>query len=100
MKKIYTLIAAAFCISSVNAQTLTQANHAPIIGDSYQTVNCTTVGVNPGGNGAGQTWNFSALTVQTTTTTNNGVTVASTGSASTYPSANVAVASGTNGNSF
>lgn len=100
MKKIYTLFAAAICMSSLNAQTLTQANHAPIVGDMYQTVNCTTVGANPGGNGPSQTWNFSSLTVLTTTTTNNGVTVASTGSASTYPSASVAVNSGTNGNSF
>jgi hypothetical protein len=100
MKKIYTLIAAAICVGSINAQILTQANHAPIVSDSYQTVNCTTVGVNPGGNGAGQTWNFSSLTVQTTTTTNNGVTVASTGSASTYPSASVAISVGTGTNSF
>lgn len=100
MKKIYSLFAAAICISSLNAQTLTQANHAPIVGDMFQTINCTTVGVNPGGNGAGQTWNFSALTVLTTTTTNNGVTVASTGSASTYPSANVAVSIGTGTNAF
>ncbi len=100
MKKIYSLIAAAICFSSINAQTLTQANHAPVVGDMFQTINCTTVGANPGGNGAGQTWNFSSLTVLTTTTTNNGVTVASTGSASTYPSANVALSIGTGTNSF
>ncbi len=100
MKKIYSLFAAAICISSLNAQTLTQANHAPIVGDMYQTVNCTTVGANPGGNGAGQTWNFSSLTVLSTTTTNNGVTAASTGSAATYPSANVALSIGTGTNSF
>jgi hypothetical protein len=100
MKKIYSIIAAAVCVGSLNAQTLTQANHAPTVGDSYQTVNCNSVGINPGGNGAGQTWNFSSLTILTTTTTNNGVTVASTGSASSYPSAGVAVNSGTNVNSF
>ncbi len=100
MKKIYSLFAAAICISGLNAQTLTQANHAPIVGDVFQTINCTTVGVNPGPNGAGAVWNFTAMTVLTTTTTNNGVTVASTGSASTYPSASVAVQSGTNGSSF
>ena len=100
MKKIYSLFAAALCISGLNAQTLTQSNHAPIVGDSYQTINCTTVGATPGGNGTGQTWNFSSLTVLTTTTTNNGVTVASTGSASSYPSASMAINSGTNGNSF
>jgi hypothetical protein len=100
MKKIYSLLAAVICVSGLKAQTLTQANHAPIVGDSYQTVNCSTVGALPGGNGTGQTWNFSSLTVQTTTTTNNGVTVASTGSTATFPSASVAVTSGGNGDSF
>lgn len=95
MKKIYSLVAAVICVSGINAQTLTQANHAPIVGDSYQTVDCTTVGINPGGNGAGQTYNFSTLTVLSNTSTNMGVTVASTGSASTYPSASVAIQTGT-----
>jgi len=100
MKKIYSIVAAVICVSSLNAQTLTQANHAPIVGDMFQTVSCNTTAISPGGNGAGQTWNFSTLSVLTTTTTNNGVTVASTGSASTYPSASVAINSGTIGNSF
>ncbi len=95
MKKIYSIIAAALCVGSLNAQTLTQANHAPIVGDSYQTVDCSTVGINPGGNGAGQTYNFSTISILSNTVTNNGVTVASTGSASSYPSASVAVQSGT-----
>jgi hypothetical protein len=95
MKKIYSLVAAALCIGSINAQTLTQANNAPIVGDSYQTVTCSTVGINPGGNGAGQTYNFSSLTVLSNTATNSGVTVASTGSASTYPSAGVSIQTGT-----
>ena len=95
MKKIYSIIAAAVCVSSLNAQTLTQANQAPIVSDSYQTVDCSTVGINPGGNGAGQTYNFSTLTVLTNTATNTGVTVASTGSATTYPSASVSIQTGT-----
>lgn len=100
MKKIYLLIAAAFCAAGSNAQTLTQANHAPIVGDMFQTVDCTTVGVNPGGNGTGQTWNFSSLTVMSTTVTMNGVTAASTGSTATYPSASMALSPGTGTNSF
>ncbi|MBK7666762.1 MAG: T9SS type A sorting domain-containing protein [Sphingobacteriaceae bacterium] len=95
MKKIYSLFAAAICMGSLNAQTLTQANNAPIIGDLYQTVNCTSVGINPGGNGPSQTWNYSSMTVLTTTSTNTGVSVASTGSASSYPSAGVAIQTGT-----
>jgi hypothetical protein len=100
MKKIYLFIAAAFCAASTNAQTLTQANHAPIVGDSYQTVDCSTVGVNPGGNGTSQTWNFSTVSVLSTTVTMNGVTVASTGSAAIYPSASMALSPGTGTNSF
>ena len=99
MKKIYSLIAAAFCVSSLSAQTLTQANNAPIVGDVNSTVNCTTVGVNPGGTGAGQTFNLSGLSILTTTTVSNGVTVASTGSAAAFPSAGVAMQTGT-ANSF
>jgi hypothetical protein len=95
MKKIYTLIAAAFSICSMNAQILTQSNHAPIVGDVFQTVDCSSVGINPGGNGVAQTWNYSAMSVLTNTVTNTGVTVASTGSASSYPSASVAIQSGT-----
>ncbi|HWY09736.1 MAG TPA: T9SS type A sorting domain-containing protein [Bacteroidia bacterium] len=95
MKKIYSLFAAVICISSLNAQTLTQANNAPIVGDVFQTVDCNSVGINPGGVGAGQTWNYSTMTILTNTVTNTGVTVASTGSASTYPSASVSIQSGT-----
>lgn len=100
MKKIYSLIAAAVCVGSINAQTLTQANHAPTVGDTYQTINCGSVGITPGGTGAGQTWNYSTMSILTSTTTNNAVTVASTGSAAAYPSANVAVQSGTAGSAF
>lgn len=100
MKKIYSIIAAAICVSGLNAQTLNQGNHAPTVGDSYQTVACNSVGITPGGNGPGQVWNYSTMSILTTTTTNNAVTVASTGSASSYPSAGVAVQSGTAGSSF
>lgn len=100
MKKIYSIIAAVICFGSINAQTLTQANHAPIVGDSYQTVNCNSVGITPGGNGPSQTWNYSSMALLTSTTTNNAVTVASTGSAAAYPSAGVAVQSGTAGSAF
>jgi hypothetical protein len=100
MKKIYTLIAAAFCVAASNAQILIQSNHAPAVGDMYQTVDCSTVGVNPGGNGTGQTWNYSTISVLSTTVTHNGVSVASTGSAAAYPSASVALSIGTGTNNF
>ncbi len=100
MKKIYSLFAAVICISSLNAQTLTQANHAPIVGDAFQTVDCSSVGITPGGVGAGQTWNYSSMTVLTTTTSYNGITVASTPSAANYPSASVAVSSSTANNAY
>jgi len=100
MKKIYSLIAAALCVSSVNAQTLTQANHAPIVGDVFQTVDCSSVGITPGGIGTGQTWNYSTMTVLTTTISYNGVTTASTPSAANYPSSSVAVSSSTANNAY
>ena len=95
MKKIYSIIAAVVRAAGLNAQTLTQANNAPIVSDVYQTVDCTTVGIKPGGNGPAKLYNFSTLTVLTNTSTNTGVTVASTGSASTYPSAGVSIQTGT-----
>jgi len=95
MKKIYSIVTAVICAGSLNAHTFTQAMYALIGSDVYQTVDCSTVGINPGGNGAGQTYNFSTVSVLSNTVTNTGVTVASTGSASTYPSAGVSIQTGT-----
>ena len=100
MKKIYTTLLAAILVSGLNAQTLTQANNAPIIGDAYGTRQCDSTTISPGANGAGATWNYSTIAVRTPTLNYAGVSAASTGSAASYPSAAVAVGQGANKYSF
>lgn len=100
MKKIYLTIFAAILVSGVNAQTLTQANHAPTVGQAFGTRQCDSTGITAGANGAGATWNYSTIAIRTATTNYNGVTVVSTGSAGAYPSASVAVSAGAGKNSF
>lgn len=101
MKKIYFVLAAAMLSVGAFAQTLTQANHAMSLGNMFSTKQCDSTGVTPGGNGPSQTWNYSTITIHNSTVKNfTAVTVASTGSASAYPSAAIAVSSGANGNSF
>lgn len=101
MKKIYLALSTALLGFAVNAQTLTQANNSMLLGDTYSTKQCDSTGVNPGGNGASQVYNFSTVTIHNSTIKNyTAVTVASTGSASAYPSANIAVGAGANNNSF
>ncbi len=96
MKKLYfTFLTAILSVSVANAQTLTQANHAPTVGDSYATRQCDSTGISAGASGAGALWTFN-MAIRTATTNFTGVTVASTGSTSIYPSASVAVKSGAN----
>lgn len=101
MKKIYLLITTALISATGFAQTLTQANNAMILGDTYSTKQCDSTGINPGGNGASQVYNFSTIAIHNSTIKNyTTVTVASTSSASAYPSASVAVSAGVGANSF
>lgn len=101
MKKIYlSLLLILISITYSDAQSLTQANHAPVVGDSYSTRECSTVNVTPGSSGATSVWTFTDLSTTTVTTNYFGVTVASTGSATSYPSADVAVQSSTSKSSF
>lgn len=94
------MTAAIFSLAA-NSQTLTQANNAMIIGDTYSTKQCDSTGISAGGNGPGQTWNFSTIAIHNSTIKNyTAVTVASTGSATSYPSAAVAVSAGPGANSF
>jgi hypothetical protein len=86
MKKIYLSVLSLALFSGLNAQTLTQANHAPAPGESY-TLSTVTGTVAPGGSGAGTTWNFSSASLSSTTT----VYQASVASNAQYPSANVRV---------
>lgn len=101
MKKIYLLISAAMLSAGAFAQTLTQANHAMSVGNTYSTKQCDSTAINPGGNGVSQTWNYSTIAIHNSTIKNyTAVTVASTGSATAFPSAGVAVSSGPGETSF
>jgi hypothetical protein len=54
--KIFLL--SALVILSLNnlAQTLTQANHAPSVGDTYSTLQCDSSNVSINGSGANYNW--------------------------------------------
>ncbi len=87
MKRIY-LILLAVGLTSLSKAQLTQANHAPVAGDTYTLYHCDSTGVSPGGSGAGNTWNFSTVTTLTTSSFNY-----TTGAASNtaYANANLMV---------
>jgi hypothetical protein len=98
MKKVALFVSMYGILSSVSiAQTLNQSTHAPAIGDVYtfQYADPASLPSNLGNPGPGNTFNFSGLSIYPGTNTSQGVSVASTGSASAYPNANVAVQTGT-----
>jgi len=96
MKKIYLSVLSLFSVIAVNAQ-LTQANHAPANGDTYQTFRCDSITTSPGASGAGTNWNFATITTYTNMV--RSYTAANTTSA-TYPMANVSLASASNDISY
>ena len=76
-----------------SAQTITEANHAPMNGDvNFSTYQCDSLGITPGGSGSGQVWNFSTLT-QHLSTVKNYSTVTSTNIAFNPADASVSSAS-------
>lgn len=87
MKKnllIVTVFASSF---SLNAQ-LTEANHAPVAGDTYQTWQCDSVA--PGGSGANTVWNFSAINTHSSVMLSH---AAAASTNTTYAAATVSVGS-------
>src|SRR5579872_879793 len=103
MKKIYfsILLLASIAAQPVKAQlTLTKAANEPVIGDNITLQGYDSTSVIPKNIGAGQTWNFSTLSVNTFSQANTYTTVASTPSPALYPSATIAAAevSGSNTN--
>lgn len=101
MKKIYLLISAAIISAGAYAQTINQSNNAFVIGNTYSTKQCDSTAISVGGNGAGQTYNYSSIVIHNSVVKNyTAVTVASTGSASAYPSASVSLKAGATDNSF
>lgn len=97
MKKLYfTLLTAALGLN-LNAQTLTQANHAPANGDVFSTYQVDSTGVSPGASGAGVTWNFAS--VNTHSNISNNYTATTVNNAA-YPNANISVSSSANDLSY
>jgi hypothetical protein len=90
MKKIYLSIFTALAGLSLNAQTLTDANHSPAAGDNYSTYQCDSTAISAGAAGAGALWNFSTIITHSSAVSN--YTAAANANAS-YPIPGVQVAS-------
>ena len=91
MKKIYLSFFTVVLALSANAQlSLTKAANEPVIGDITTRHGYDTLAVLPKSTGANQVWDFSALTTNTVVEVSTYTTVASTPSASTFPSATLA----------
>lgn len=88
MKKLYTSLL-SFLLASVPAlaQTLNQANAAPVLGDQF-TLHIANY-IAPGTAGSGQTWNFAGITSLVTGDITY-ISVASTANGSSYPQATLA----------
>ncbi|HWY09737.1 MAG TPA: T9SS type A sorting domain-containing protein [Bacteroidia bacterium] len=96
MKKLYFSFLLIFGgLSVCNAQLLTQANHAPVVGDMYQTIQIDSTGISPGASGPSAVWTFTTPTTRTISVINSYTTVASVPSGSLYPSASVAMTNNT-----
>lgn len=93
MKKIYLSLLSVLGALGLNAQ-LTQANHAPANGDTYQMYRCdSSAAITPGPSGASAMWNYSTITtysnlVRSYTAQTNGNT--------SYPQSNIVLASAAN----
>jgi len=95
MKKLYFIALSLFTGLTVSeAQILTQANHAPVIGEMYRTTDVSSVGISPGSAGSSVTWDMSAISIGTTVS-NNSVVAVPSASAAAYPSAGMSVQTGT-----
>ncbi len=97
MKKIYlSLLSLAFGLT-VNAQTLTDANHSPAVGDMSTTWQCDSLAITPGASGAGATWNFGTIATHSSVVNNY---TAAVNTNTSYPIPGVAVASSINNISY
>ncbi len=70
MKKIYLSLLTALAGLSLNAQTLTDANHSPVAGDMYSTYQCDSTGISAGASGAAALWNFTSVTTHSSIVNN------------------------------
>jgi hypothetical protein len=95
MKK--NLLSLSILFSLGASAQLTQANHAPAVGNNYEIFQCDTAGVTGGATGAAATWNFTS--VNTTTAAVQKFYTVSAANAS-YPSADVSVTDSTANTSY
>ncbi|MEO6302440.1 MAG: T9SS type A sorting domain-containing protein [Bacteroidia bacterium] len=96
MKKIYLSIFTALAGLSLNAQTLTDANHSPAAGDMFSTWQCdSAVGV--GASGAGALWNYSTIATHSSIVNNY---TATTNANASYPIPGVQLGSVANNLSY
>ena len=95
MKNTLLSIATVLAAASMQAQ-LTQANHAPAAGESYQMYQVDSTNISPGPSGAGQTWTFTIPT--RTTILLNFAAITNTNTA--FAAASVALSSGTSNTSY
>jgi hypothetical protein len=89
MKNLYLTFSLALIAGAAHAQ-LTQANNAPLAGESYQMYQCDSTGISAGSTGQNQNWNFSTLVTHTN------ILLAFSAVASSdpaFPGASIAVAS-------
>jgi len=97
MKNFYFSLLSLFGVLSVNAQ-LTQANHAPASGDTYQMYRCdSSSAITPGPSGANAMWNYSGITTYSSLVRSY---TAQTSGSPTYPQANIILASAINDASY
>lgn len=95
MKKLLLSISFTLSLAGV-AQTLTQANHAPAVGNPvYGMYQCDSTGISPGSTGAGQNWSYNVSGLNTLQT----YTTQASANAAFNP-ADVAVTSATNNTSY
>ena len=95
MKKIL-LLSSIIISAAVNAQTLTQANHAPANSDTYTMTAISSTNTSQGAAGTGVTWNFSSVVLSTTVSAFTGAN----SSNAAYNPANIVVNANTGESSY
>jgi hypothetical protein len=91
MRKIYILVLSVLsCQFAVAQLSLTKAFNEPVIGDVDTKQGFDSTGTLPKATGSGMVWNFTGITANTVVAMSTYTTVASTPSASSYPSATIA----------
>jgi hypothetical protein len=100
MKKIYfsVLVTLLVAMPGYAQLTLTKAANEPSLGDNVLLKGYDSTTAIPKNTGAGQSWNFTSLSANTSSQSVTYTTVASTPSAALFPSATIAAAEVSGGN--